>query len=307
MHLLRLPLLLALLCASICATCGPITYAGTDATLFVWQLRYRLTDRLGKLFYCDPDYYPIGRDDEAQLALERFPEIQADSAKFAAILEHLGWQGRTTFSSDDKLTIYRESKQLNAIMLEPAGDAYTFRISVNENTNKGTVTVVTGDIDVHGRIVVRKQEASIATCPICLPGTALIATPRGDVAVRDVKIGMLVWTTDAAGTRVAEPVLETRRVPVSAGHLLMRVRLSDGRELIASPGHPTADGRTLGELKIGDVVAGARVVVAEMFASRESATYDLLPAGPTGTYWAQGVLIGSTLHRIIRATSNRLR
>ena len=38
-----------------------------------------------------------------------------------------------------------------------------------------------------------------------------------------------------------------------------------------------------------------------------SATYDLLPAGPTGTYWAQGVLIGSTLHRIIRATSNRLR
>lgn len=279
--------------------CGPITYGGTDQTYSPWQLRYRLMDALGTLFYCDPDYYPVARGDEAELAIEHFPEIQQDSTRFAAILEHLGWQGRTQFSDDDKLAIYRESKQLNAIYLDPVDDSYAFRISVNENA--GHAHNLSGDIDVHGRIVVRKQELGIATCPICLPGDAAIATPDGDIAVRDVHKGTVVWSTDHRGQRIAVTVLRTRVVPVPKGHLLTRVSLSDGRAVIASPTHPTADGRMLGELLAGDELDGARVVVVRTFASREPATYDLLPASPTGAYWANGVLIGSTLQQPLRA------
>jgi hypothetical protein len=31
------------------------------------------------IFYCDPDFYPVGRGDVDELALERFPEIQQDA------------------------------------------------------------------------------------------------------------------------------------------------------------------------------------------------------------------------------------
>ena len=62
-----------------------------------------------------------------------------------------------------------------------------------------------------------------------------------------------------------------------------------------SPGHPPADGRLVGELVAGDGYDGARVLSAERVAYAGGATFDILPAGATGTYWANGVLLGSTL------------
>jgi len=62
-----------------------------------------------------------------------------------------------------------------------------------------------------------------------------------------------------------------------------------------SPGHPTADGRAVGSLRAGDRYDGAVVTSATLVPYGEPATYDLLPSGPTGTYWANGVLLGSTL------------
>jgi hypothetical protein len=37
------------------------------------------------------------------------------------------------------------------------------------------------------------------------------------------------------------------------------------------------------------------VVAATSLRLHDGATYDLLPSGPTGAYWADGVLLGSTL------------
>jgi hypothetical protein len=71
--------------------------------------------------------------------------------------------------------------------------------------------------------------------------------------------------------------------------------LSDGRELYASPGHPTSDGRILGDLKIGHLLDGAYVNYVERLPYAGIATYDLLPSGDTGFYWANGILMGSTL------------
>jgi hypothetical protein len=76
---------------------------------------------------------------------------------------------------------------------------------------------------------------------------------------------------------------------------VVQLRLADGRAVDVSPGHPTADGRTVGDLSADDDYDGAVVVSAELVPYEGEATFDVLPAGPTGIYWANGVLLGSTL------------
>ena len=142
-----------------------------------------------------------------------------------------------------------------------------------------------------------KVPTPVPTHPIiiCLPAGTLIDTPDGPMAVEGLKTGDAVWTLDAGGARVATTILETSVVPVPAGHLLIHVILQDGRELWASPGHPTADGRKMGDLAAGEYLDGALITKVEIVPSDQPATYDILPAGDTGYYWADGILIGSTL------------
>jgi hypothetical protein len=132
------------------------------------------------------------------------------------------------------------------------------------------------------------------TMAICLAAGDSIATPTGPVPVTQVRRGMLVWTLDGAGRRVAAPVLLVGHTPALPGHHVVRVLLSDGRTVDASPGHPTADGRRVGELKPGDLLDGSHVSAVERV-PYSSDTWDLLPAGGTGAYWANDVLLGSTL------------
>ncbi|HTK76794.1 MAG TPA: hypothetical protein VL371_16125 [Gemmataceae bacterium] len=134
-------------------------------------------------------------------------------------------------------------------------------------------------------------------CPICLASSVMIATPSGAVNVKGLREGMLVWTTDANGARIAAPILATGHATAPAGHRVVHLTLADGRETYASPSHPTADGRTMGDLAPGDAYDGSTVAAAELTPYGDTATYDLLPAGPTGTYWADGILLGSTLRR----------
>ena len=133
-------------------------------------------------------------------------------------------------------------------------------------------------------------------CPQCLAGSTLIDTPAGKVAAKDVRTGMTVWTTDSALNRIAGVVIGTSKVPVS-NHSVVHLVLSDGRDVHVSAGHPTADGRTVGDLKSGDAYDGAAVMSAEQVAYDEEATYDLLPSGDVGHYWADGILLGSTLKK----------
>ncbi|MEP6652989.1 MAG: hypothetical protein ABJA82_06495 [Myxococcales bacterium] len=75
----------------------------------------------------------------------------------------------------------------------------------------------------------------------------------------------------------------------------MEVTLVDGSVLEMSSGHPTADGRTFGQLKAGDVLDGTQIISSRLIPYRFSRTYDILPASETGTYIASGRLVGSTL------------
>ncbi|HKY54865.1 MAG TPA: Hint domain-containing protein [Anaerolineales bacterium] len=264
-----------------------------SSTLSPIQLKYRVLEEFSDFFFCDPDYYPIAREDEMVLAQQRFPELQANQEEFHVILNRNGLSGVNTFTDDQKLRIYREHKKLNAIYFELVGDKFKFQIQTGSEGQQGSF--ITGTIDGNGAITIQEQTPSFPTCPICLAEGTLIDTPQGLVAVENLQTGDVVWTLDTAGERIKVPILKTSRVIVPTNHQVIHVILSDGRELWASPGHPSADGRTLGNLKVNDMLGGAQVTLIERIPYNGLATYDLLPSGGTSVYWANGILMGSTL------------
>ena len=259
------------------------------------QLKYRLVDRFGRLLFCDPDYYPVARADEGALAHERLPDIQKDAPTFSAILSHLGIAPASSYTKDQELAIYRDWKMLNALHLDQLGGGLHF-LAIFGSLSNQQGTRVDGTIDQRGNVTIASQTASgPPPCPICLARGTRIATPAGDVAVEILKVGDVVWTTDVAGTRVALPLVEIGTTAVPATHRVVHLVLADGRTVNVSPGHPTADGRTVGKLVPGDRYDGAVVIGVELIPYAGGATFDVLPAGATGAYWANGVLLGSTL------------
>jgi hypothetical protein len=253
---------------------------------------YLLLDHYGesRFFYCDPDYYPVGRGDEMERAIAAFPLIENETDVFSAIVARKGIQ--PPYSNDTILTIYREYKKLNAIPLTPASaDTYSFSLRIG-STGQGRL--VTGVIRSDGVILSEQSETAILTCPICLAGETLIDTPAGPAPVREIRAGILVWSADREGSRIAVPVLRVGKTQVPPDHRIVHLHLSDGRELSASPGHPAMDGRLLGTLSVGDMLDGAAVTGADLVPAGEF-TYDILPAGDTGGYWANGIPLKSTL------------
>lgn len=268
----------------------------SSVSLTPTELKYVLFARFGETFYCDPDFYPIAHRDEMELALERFPDIQKETEKFQAMLRHLNLTSVTTFNDDQKLMVYREYKRLNSILLEANGGQFNFSLTISENKNEeGKGKVVEGSISTSGAITVTKEEQTFLTCPICLSEGTIIDTPDGPIPVEMLHDGASIWTVDRDGNRVAAKILQSSRTPVPAGHLVVSVVLADGRQLYASPGHPTADGRVLGDIGVGDELDGARVMSADLIDYTYEYTYDILPSGGAGHYWANGILLGSTL------------
>ena len=268
----------------------------TVAPLQVVALRYRLVDQLGRPLFCDPDLYPVARSDEAALARERLPAIRGDRPTYLAITAHLGLDPSATPTADQVLAIYREWKMLAALVLQPAGGGYRFDYVAASAGDASAGWHVTGTMDAAGTITVQRRDASRPPpCPICLSRGTLIATPNGAIAVEDIRTGMTVWTADTSGTPVVGWVVLAGSTPVPPTHRVVDLLLADGRTLRASAGHPLPDGRRLGDLRPGDIVDGARVVSATLVPYAGGATFDLLPSGPTGTYWANGILLASTL------------
>jgi hypothetical protein len=257
------------------------------------ELKYLLLDHYGqdRFFWCDPDEYPVSRGDEQEKAIEAFPAIENDTAEFAAITARLGLT--PPYSDEAKLAIYREHKRLRAIPLtQRNADSYTYTMALGDESDGRRVA---GVISTGGTIRQESSEKAFLTCPICLAAGTRIATPDGPVRVEELREGTVVWTADAAGGRAAAPVLRTAEMRAPPGHELMHIRLADGREVTASPGHPTGEGAPLGGLRPGDSLDGAIVSRVEAVPYGGMVTYDLLPAGPGRRYWADGVLLGSTL------------
>jgi hypothetical protein len=265
-------------------------------------LKYKVLEQFPNLFFCDPDLYPVARADEMELAQQRFPELQANQEEFQAVLEQFGLAGLADFSAEQKLRIYQEHKRLAAILFEPAGEGYRFQLQIVESEGQapggmGQGLIITGLIDGRGSITVQERQPSIADCPICLAAGTTIDTPHGPVAVEELRVGDFVWTADQTGRRIAARLLKTSRAIAPPTHAMAHIVLDNGRELWASPGHPTADGRRAGELVVGDALDGGHVMRVERLPYDQPAAYDVLPEGITGWYWANGILMGSALAR----------
>jgi len=273
---------------------GPATSPGPP--LATAALKIRLLDTFGQLSYCDPDEFPVARADQADLARQRLPEIRADAETWRAIATHLSIDpAAASLTGDQTLAVYQTWKQLNALQLVAVGGGFTFDQAFGPDAS-GEATRVTGVITSTGEIAVnRRVPAGRPNCPICLALGTPIATPDGTVPVERLRPGMPVWTADLAGDRVAGTVLRVGSTAVPPTHRVVHLVLADGREVTASPGHRLADGRALGDLRIGDRVDGPAVVVADLEPYPGPATFDLVPSGETGFYWAGGILLASTI------------
>jgi hypothetical protein len=284
-------------CSAAPAATSPAPSPTAGTPLPTAELRFRLIEAFGPLWYCDPDFHPVAVQDEAARSIERFGEVQADTAAFVAILAHLAIPAAAEFTTDQKLAIYRAWKQLNAITLEPAGDGsyrFDYLNMPAEGATEGRRT--TGTIDERGQITIDLQTpAGEPPCPICLARGTKIATPDGEVAVEDIRVGMRVWSIDQAGRRIVANVVQVGQTRVPVSHRVVRLVLDDGRTLQASPGHPLADGRLLADIKAGDGIDGAVVVSTTLESYTGGSTFDLKTDSSTNSYFAGGIPLGSTL------------
>jgi hypothetical protein len=230
--------------------------------------------------------------------------MKKDRATYYAILDHEGIPRDAELTNRELVLVYRDYKLVahdTPVDLSQDGDVFRFELVV-ANSESGYDDKVIGHVTSDGSATIDQviagdggEHSFAPNCPICLARNTRIATPGGFVRVQDVRVGMAVWSTDRTGHRIRAVVTKIGRTPVPPTHQVVRLVLADGRTVLVSPGHPTPDGSPVGSLRDGMAFDGSRVVSAELVSYAGGFTFDLLPSGPTGTYFANGVLLGSTL------------
>jgi hypothetical protein len=128
---------------------------------------------------------------------------------------------------------------------------------------------------------------------ICASPDTPIETPTGEVQISALRAGDLVYSLHQ-GQLVAVPLLQVSRTAVTR-HSVVHIELEDGSALEISAPHPLADGRSLGELRVGDELDGRAISSTQQVDYLHPYTYDILPASDSGAYLVHGIWLGSTL------------
>ena len=301
------PLAIALLLSiAACAPGGPLPEPTPGPTILpgptggpfsVAELRLVLIDQLGPRWYCDPDEYPVSRGTEQERAIERWPELQAENELLRAIAKRLSIDVDGQVTDAQKLAIYRQWKVAVSLELPLIGEGrYRFDYLAQPAPGGSEGKRTAGLINDAGIITIEQEEAAgEPMCPICLARGTRIDTPDGPVAVERLRVGDSIWTLDRQGRRVAGTVVAWGSTEAPGDHAVIRLELEDGRSVTASPGHPLADGRLIGDLRMGDIVDGSRVAGMTRVPYRGGNTFDLFASGETGVYLAGGIALRSTL------------
>lgn len=129
----------------------------------------------------------------------------------------------------------------------------------------------------------------------CLASTTKILTLKGDIPVKQIKVGQLVWTLNKNGKRVTAPVIKISKTRVPQTHHVIHLILKDGRELWVSPDHPIISKKKIHQLRKRQAYDRSTVLYINLVSYVGKYTYDILPDGDMGHYWANNILIGSTL------------
>lgn len=129
----------------------------------------------------------------------------------------------------------------------------------------------------------------------CLSLGTQIAIPGGRIAIEKIRVGDLVYTLNDAGEKIIVPIIRVSSIPVLPTHKMVYLRLSDGRCVLVSPGHPTIYKIPVYGLMVGDLYDNSIVIESKLIYYKKNRTFDLLPLGKTGYYWADNILLGSTL------------
>ncbi len=126
--------------------------------------------------------------------------------------------------------------------------------------------------------------------PICCSYNTRIKTAGIEKNISDIKEKDLVISDENKPVNV----IKTSKVEVK-NHNVLKITLNDATILELSPGHPTSDGRTVKDLMVGDKIDNRMVIETRLIPYKYKYTYDILPDSKSGNYYANGVLIGSTL------------
>ena len=157
------------------------------------------------------------------------------------------------------------------------GGATTTTTTGGATTTTGGATTTTG---------------GATTTTTCLPFDVEIKTLTAQKRVSDIKVGDIVLSDGGKPARV----IRINRVVVGKTHKIMKISFTDGTVLRGSLRHPTADGKMFGDLKVGDSVDGKIITELKLLPyTNHNYTYDILTDSRNGNYYADGVLIGSTL------------
>ena len=172
---------------------------------------------------------------------------------------------------------------------------YPITLHLGESASNGCTVVLTLVKISDNTATFLKKEYNERPCPICLSEDTAIDTPMGAINVKELKEGMRIFTQDASGNKIIGTILKTGKTISPSTHKMVHIILDDNRKLYVSPNHPTADGRLFGDLVTGDTLDNSKIKFAGIVPYNGTHTYDILPSGQTGFYWANGILIKSTL------------
>lgn len=257
----------------------------------VADLKFSVIDTVGEPLVCtgwgnaNPRSNPYGD----------YPRIVSDAPTYAAIIrrERLA---PIPLTNDQIVAVYWDWLKLNAVRLSWDGNAYDFAMFPESIKPEALRYEMVGKVDVLGHVYDVRQSSAMGACPICLAAGSLISTPSGPIPVSKIVIGMHVWSASADGQPMDALVLETTSRLAAPGSQLIHVVLADGRHITASGPHEIADGRPLGSLRVGDEIQGVAIMQLDAVDDSFGFTYDLLPSGATGEYWADGILMRTTLN-----------